>query len=104
MVLLEFSIYPVDKGASLSPYVARAVEIVSQSGLPYQVHAMGTVVEGELEPLLQLVQRCFETLKADCDRIECVMKFDYRRGRSGALAGKVASIERQLGRPLPKTL
>lgn len=103
MVLLEFSIYPVDKGASLSPYVARAVEIASQSGLPYQVHAMGTVVEGEIEPLLQLVQRCFDALKADCDRIECVMKFDYRRGRSGALASKVASIERQLGRPLPKT-
>lgn len=102
MVLLEFSIYPVDKGASLSPYVARAVEIVAQSGLPYQVHAMGTVVEGEMEPLLQLVARCFEALRTDCDRIECVMKLDYRRGRSGAIAGKVASIERQLGQSLPK--
>ena len=35
MVLLEFSLYPTDKGASVSEYVKRNLEIIDDSGLPY---------------------------------------------------------------------
>jgi len=34
MVLLEFSMSPLDKGDSLSQYVARSLDIVDKSGLP----------------------------------------------------------------------
>jgi len=37
MVLLEFSMSPLDKGVSLSPYVARSLDIIDKSGLPYQL-------------------------------------------------------------------
>jgi uncharacterized protein (TIGR00106 family) len=102
MVLLEFSIYPLDKGVSLSPYVARAVEIVAASGLDYQIHAMGTIVEGEYAQVMDVVRRCFEVLARDCDRVECVLRFDYRKDRQGTLRGKVESVERHLGRELQK--
>ena len=32
-VIVEFSIFPIDKGESLSPYVARALKIIQDSGL-----------------------------------------------------------------------
>ena len=35
MVLLDFSMTPLDKGESVSPYVARCLEIVAASGLDY---------------------------------------------------------------------
>lgn len=41
MVLLEFSVSPLGAGESVSPYVARAVELVAASGLDYRLHAMG---------------------------------------------------------------
>ncbi len=101
MVLMDFSIFPVGKGESLSPYVARVVRVIDESGLPYRLHAMGTTVEGELDQLLDLLRRCFEELRQDCDRIVCRVYFDDRKGRVGALDEKVLSVERQLGRHLP---
>jgi uncharacterized protein (TIGR00106 family) len=102
MALLEFSIYPLDRGQSVSPYVARCLEIVDHSGLDYQCHAMGTVLEGEVDQLLGVVRQCFEALKTDCERIECGMRLDYRRDYVGQLRGKVASLEEKLGHPIKK--
>jgi len=102
MVLLEFSMYPLDKGPSLSSFVARSLEIIDQSGLEYQCHAMGTVIEGEYDQVMDVVRRCFEAMRTDCDRIECVIKFDYRKGQSGRIRSKVASVEAKLGRPVKK--
>jgi uncharacterized protein (TIGR00106 family) len=102
MVVLEFSMYPLDKGESVSPYVARSLEIVEASGLDYRLHAMGTVLEGEYDQVMDVVKRCFEAMAADCHRIECSIKLDYRRGRQGRLESKVASVEEKLGRPLKK--
>lgn len=102
MVLLEFSMFPLDRGDSLSPYVARSLEIVDRSGLDYQCHAMGTVIEGEYDAVMNVVHDCFRRMSEDCDRIECTIKLDYRRGKTGMLKGKVASVEQKLGRPVKK--
>ena len=45
MVLLEFSMSPFAKGESLSPYVARSLDIIDKSGLPYQLTPMGTSID-----------------------------------------------------------
>ena len=76
---------------------ARCLEIVKESGLPYQLHAMGTLVEGELTLVLDVMKRCIEAVAADCNRVTCSAKIDFRRGHSGRLQSKVASVERQLG-------
>ena len=102
MVLLEFSMFPLDKGESLSTYVARSLDVVDRSGLPYQTHAMGTVLEGEFDEVLDVVRRCYEVMAADCNRIECSIKIDARKGASGRLKSKVASVEEKLGRPIRK--
>ena len=102
MVLLEFSIYPLDKGESVSPYVARALEIVDASGLDYQCHSMGTVLEGEFDQVMDVVRKCFEAMSTECNRVECMLRLDYRRGQSGRLKSKVASVERKLGHEIRK--
>jgi uncharacterized protein (TIGR00106 family) len=96
MVLLEFSITPLGQGESVSPYVARCVEIVAASGLPYELHAMGTIVEGELDAVLALMQRCMEAVAEDCPRVTCSAKLDWRQGHSGRLRSKVASVQEKL--------
>jgi uncharacterized protein (TIGR00106 family) len=102
VALLEFSIYPLDRGESVSPYVARCLEIIDHSGLDYQCHAMGTILEGNLDQLFTVVRECFDALQTDCDRIECVMRLDYRRDYVGQLHAKVASVEEKLGHPVRK--
>jgi len=103
MVILEFSVSPLGVGESVSAYVARCLEIVEQSGLEYQLHAMGTLVEGELDQVLDVMRRCIEATATDCDRVTCSAKLDYRRGHAGRLQSKVASVEQKLGRKLKKT-
>jgi uncharacterized protein (TIGR00106 family) len=102
MVVLEFSMFPLDKGQSVSLYVARSLAIIEASGLPYQCHAMGTLLEGEYEQVMAVVHRCFAAMAEDCQRIECSVKIDYRKGDSGRLAGKVASVEEKLGHAVRK--
>ena len=102
MLLLEFSIFPMDKGESVSPYVARSLNIIDQSGLEYQLHAMGTIVEGEVDEVLSVLKQCLEALASDCDRVTCTAKLDYRKGHSGRLEAKPSSVEKHLGRQLKK--
>ena len=102
MTLMEFSIIPLDKGASMGTYVARVLSVVDESGLDYRLNPMGTVVEGEWDDLLELVTRCFRVLEKESDRISVQVKFDYRKGISGALESKIRSVEAKAGRSFRK--
>lgn len=102
MALLEFSITPLGAGESVGQYVARAVDVVDKSGLDYRLHAMGTVVEGDVGQLLDLLKKAIDAVSADCDRVSVSAKIDVRKGHSGALGAKVASVEQRLGRAVKK--
>src|SRR3954454_25270472 len=102
MVLLEFSMAPLEKGASVGEYVARSLKIIDESGLDYRLHAMGTIIEVDLDEVLDVLKKCLDAMAADCEQITCSAKLDYRRGYSGRLKSKLASVEEKLGRPLKK--
>jgi uncharacterized protein (TIGR00106 family) len=95
-VIVDFSIFPVDKGESVSGYVSRAVKIIKESGLPHKLGPMSTCVEGEWEEAMALVGRCFEALKKDCSRVYMTIRVDYRKNASGRMESKVRSIENKL--------
>ena len=100
MVLLEFSMTPLTQGDSVSAYVARSLDIVDRSGLPYQLTPMGTIIEGEWADVMAVVTACFEAMRADCDRVSTQIRIDYRAGPAGRLKSKVESVEQKLGRKL----
>jgi uncharacterized protein (TIGR00106 family) len=94
--IIDISIFPVDKEVSVSPYVAKAVKIIQESGLDYQTGPMGTCIEGEFEDVMKVVHQCFEKMKEESNRIYMTLKVDYRQGYTGRLAGKVKSLEEKL--------
>jgi uncharacterized protein (TIGR00106 family) len=104
MTIMEFSMIPLDQGASFSDFVARIVILVDQSGLEYQLTPMGTIVEGDWDDLLALLTLCFIDLQKEADRISLQVKFDYRRGPGGRLRSKVQSVQAKAGRPLKTSL
>jgi len=91
---------PLDKGESVSKYVARSLDIIDKSGLDYKLGPMGTCVEGNFDEVIAVVKKCFEKMKKDCARITCTMKFDYRKNRKGALTSKIKTVEKKVGRKL----
>src|SRR3989338_546549 len=98
MVLLEFSMSPLGKGESVGTYVARSLDIIDKSGVDYRLNPMGTVLEGEWDEVFAVVKKCYDRMKKDCGRISCTIKVDYRKGPSGRLSSKVASVEQRLKR------
>jgi uncharacterized protein (TIGR00106 family) len=103
MVLMEFAMSPSGgsrQGASVSEPVARVIDVIDRSGMPYQLTPMGTIVEGEWAQCMDLMTRCFELLKSDFPRVTVQMKVDYRDAPIGRLKSKTARVEERLGRKL----
>ncbi len=100
IILLEFSMSPLNKGDSVSEYVSRSLEIIDQSGLPYRLNPMGTVIEGPWDEVMGVVKACLDRMRQDCDRVSTIVKIDYRKGKTGRLTSKVESVQKKLGKPL----
>ncbi len=100
MVLLEFAMAPHGQGESVSAHVARILDVIDRSGLPYQLTPMGTILEGEWDQVMGVVTACFRALEPDCARIGVTLKVDYRAGPGGRLKSKTAKVEERLGRKL----
>jgi uncharacterized protein (TIGR00106 family) len=97
-VLLEFSMFPTDKGESVSAYVSRIIDMINQSGVSYQLTPMGTIIECEqIDEALEIVKKAYECLEKDCNRIYSSLKFDIRKGQKKRLFSKIKSIEERLG-------
>ena len=99
-MLVEFSIVPVGKGASVGSYIAKVIKIVENSGLPYKLNPMGTVVEGKWDELMALIKRCHRVVLRDGERVVTTIKIDDRKGRSNMIDGKIVSLEKRLKKSL----
>lgn len=65
-------------GASVIPYVDRAIEIIQQSGVPYRVSPLETTMEGELAELLQIVEQMNEAMvEMGCGSVISQIKVYY---------------------------
>ena len=99
--LVEFSMFPTEQTQSKSAFVARVLDIVDKSGLPYQLTPMGTIIEGEtVEEVMAVINQAYLELQSDCGRIYSSIKIDWREGKVGRLNNKIASVEAKLGRKL----
>ncbi len=99
-VLLEFSMSPLTKGDSVGKYVAGSLAIIEKSGLDYRLNPMGTVIEGPWDEVLSVVKACLTKMAKECDRVSTIVKIDYRKGATGRLTSKIASVEKHLGKKL----
>ena len=95
-MLVSFSIFPTDKGASVSAAVASAVKIIRASGLSYQLTAMSTLIEGEPDAVWAVMKECHLEMRRASKRVYAVITIDDRRGAQGAMDSKVSSIEEKL--------
>jgi uncharacterized protein (TIGR00106 family) len=96
-MLVEFSITPIDKeGESLSEYIAKTINIIKKSGLQYELHAMGTLVEGDAEEVFNLIKKCHLNMTRFSNRVSTSIKIDDRKAATERLKGKVESVENKL--------
>jgi uncharacterized protein (TIGR00106 family) len=93
-MLAEISVFPLDKGGSgLSEYVSQSIKIIRESGLDYEMHALGTLVEGPGDEVFTLIRKLHENMASQSDRVMMNIKIDDRKGVSGAIRKKVQSVK-----------
>ena len=98
-VLMEFSMFPTDKGESVGAYVSRVIDMIRENGTAYKLTPMGTVIETEsMAEALELLQKSHDILEKDARRIYATVKFDIRKGAENRLEGKIRSVEDKIGK------
>ena len=95
-MMIELSVVPLGKGASVSSVVARVMKIIVDSGVPYKANPMGTVIEGEWGPVMELVRRCHDEAMKDADRVVTTIKIDDYKGKGPRLEAKLEAVESKL--------
>jgi uncharacterized protein (TIGR00106 family) len=95
-MLVAFSVTPLGVGEAVGEYVADAVRVVRESGLPNHTDAMFTTIEGDWDEAMAVVKQAVEAVAAHAPRVSVVLKADIRPGATGALTAKMESLERHL--------
>ena len=101
-MLAFFSMVPMGTGVSFSSKVSESIAIIEKSGLDYKMTAMGTILEGEWDEVMEVINRCREAMHKHSERVSCTIKIDDHAGRTGRLSGKIASVEKALGHEVKK--
>jgi uncharacterized protein (TIGR00106 family) len=95
-MLVAFSITPLGVGEGVAEYVADAVRVVRDSGLPNHTDAMFTTVEGEWDEVMGVLRQAVDAVAEKAPRVSLVLKADIRPGVTDALTAKVERLERHL--------
>lgn len=96
--ILQFAIFPTDKGSSVSSYVSKAIDAVKSAGVPYQLTSMSTIIETEtLEEALAVVAKANKAIEPFADRVYLSINVDIRKGESGRMEHKVQAIQQKIG-------
>lgn len=97
MAIMEISVVPIGVGSSVSNYVAKCIEIIKRSGLSYEVTAMGTIIEGDIEQLLELALLVHRVpFEMGAKRVLTNIKIDERIDKKATIDSKIASIKNKI--------
>ena len=93
-VIVDLCVVPIGVGVHLAPYIAACEKVLSEAGLEIQLHPNGTAIEGEWEPVFNVIEACHQAVHAmGCPRVYTTVKVSTRTdgpdpgGQGGQRAG-----------------
>ena len=92
-VVMNFAIFPMDKGEHVSLYVKKVIDMID--ALPYksQLTSMGTIVECDtMDECLSVISKANAILEESTKRIYCTATFDNKLGKKEQMKHKVNAI------------
>ena len=96
-VICDLVLVTYDIGPSLSPFVAKVIaEIKQDTKVQHQLTAMGSILEGDWQDVMNLINKLFLKFAPDFERLGLTLKVDYRVNKKERIVGKVQSVEDKL--------
>ncbi len=98
MAIVQVTVVPIGTGStSVSPYVAKVHKLLQTTDVTYHLTPMGTVLEGPLPRLMEVIQKMHEVpFEQGADRVMTLINIDDRRDKEATAMGKIASVEQKL--------
>ncbi|MFQ5809932.1 MAG: MTH1187 family thiamine-binding protein [Armatimonadota bacterium] len=92
--IVEVSVVPVGTGnCSMGDLVAETLKTVKAEGVEFELNAMGTNMEGDLDELLGVARKMHEVcFEHGAERTVTIIKIDDRRDKDLTMAYKVDSV------------
>lgn len=101
-MLFSLSMFPVGSGESLVEPVTDVVDEIDRAGLDYRLTGADTVIEGEWDEVMPVIQRAEERLREKHDRVFMVLTVDDHKGSENRLSAAVEDVEDELGRSVSR--
>lgn len=97
-VLLEYAMFPTDKGDSVSEFVSKIIKMVHISGYPYKLTAMGTIIEtNTIEEATNIINKSYSILEPYSNRVYATFTMDIQKNKNNRILSKIKSIEDKIG-------
>lgn len=102
-MLAEINIIPLSQGMHHAEEIADVVELIMDSGLEYQVTALGTIVEGSPDAVWGLLRRCHEHSRERNARVLTEIRIDDRSDADHEIHRDVERVEELLARRVQRS-
>lgn len=99
MAIVEATVVPLGTAStSVSKYVADCHKIlINENRIKYQLTPMGTILEGDLDIILDVVRKMHEVpFKNGVMRVNTSIKIDDRRDKEASMDQKLNSVREKL--------
>jgi uncharacterized protein (TIGR00106 family) len=78
MAVLEIAVEPIGDGLHMSDAIRRALAVLDESKVEYELTQMGTVVRGDVKNLFELARRMHEAARRGSGRVLTIIRIDDR--------------------------
>ena len=97
MALMQLTMIPLGKGVSVGNYVADIQKRLQEEGATFTLTDMATLIEGDVQDLLSLLAKIYETPFANgAIRVVTNITIDDRRDKSVGIGDKIEAVRRRI--------
>jgi uncharacterized protein (TIGR00106 family) len=102
MPVAEISVVPIGTlNPSISEFVVEAIKVAKNSGLKYEITAMGTNIEGSLDDIFAVAQAMHQKcLLSGALRVSTIIRIDERVDKLLTLESKKEAVKKGLAKKL----
>ena len=98
-VMVDLCVVPIGVGVSLSEYIVECTKVLKAAGLKTELHAYGTIIEGEWDEVFAAIRRCHEAVHAKgAPRITTTIRVGTRTDRVQTMEDKMDSVREKLSK------
>jgi uncharacterized protein (TIGR00106 family) len=98
MAIVQVTVVPLGtKTSSLSSYIADIHRVLEEDGITNHLTPMGTVLEGPLERIMEVIQKIHEVpFNKGANRVMTLVNIDDRRDKQASAKDKIKSVRDKL--------